>query len=145
VVVVQPDQARPAALVVVVVDLDEGGGALLVRLDDHHWCEVRVSRGRAHAVVRIGPVEAPLGDPVPVAGTPVTLGARSVASATSGPDDLLLGLVVAGAWHELARVDGRYLSTEVAGGFTGRTVGARALDGRVGLLATRYRSHPATV
>jgi hypothetical protein len=127
------------------LDLDEGGGALLVRLDDHHWCEVRVSRGRAHAVVRIGPVEAPLGDPVPVAGTPVTLGARSVASATSGPDDLLLGLVVAGAWHELARVDGRYLSTEVAGGFTGRTVGARALDGRVGLLATRYRSHPATV
>jgi xylan 1,4-beta-xylosidase len=35
----------------------------------------------------------------------------------------------AGGFHELARLDGRYLSAEVAGGFTGRMLGLA--DGRV--------------
>jgi hypothetical protein len=31
--------------------------------------------------------------------------------------------------HTLAQVDGRYLSTEVTGGFLGRTIGMFAVDG----------------
>jgi hypothetical protein len=38
---------------------------------------------------------------------------------------------------ELARIDGRYLSTEVAGGFTGRVVGVEALGADA--LVTRFR------
>jgi hypothetical protein len=44
-----------------------------------------------------------------------------------GPNEIVLSVEDEG-WHRLARLDGRYLSTEVAGGFTGRLlgVGARA-------------------
>ena len=35
----------------------------------------------------------------------------------------------AGAPHTLAQLDGRYLSTEVTGGFLGRTIGMFAVGG----------------
>lgn len=41
----------------------------------------------------------------------------------------------------LARFDGRYLSTEVAGGFTGRVAGVRALRTTARVLAVRYHAH----
>lgn len=47
-----------------------------------------------------------------------------------GPDTLHLGYETAGGDFEiLAALDGRYLSTEVAGGFTGRVVGMYATRG----------------
>jgi beta-xylosidase len=47
-----------------------------------------------------------------------------------GPDLVVLGVEDAdGARHVLAEVDGRYLSTEVAGGFTGRVIGMYAIGG----------------
>jgi xylan 1,4-beta-xylosidase len=42
--------------------------------------------------------------------------------------------------HVLAGMDGRYLSTEVAGGFTGRVIGVEALDGPAVLLRFEYRT-----
>ena len=38
----------------------------------------------------------------------------------AGPDDIVLSVIGSGGPQELARLDGRYLSTEVASGFTGR-------------------------
>jgi hypothetical protein len=38
-----------------------------------------------------------------------------------------LGVLRSGQFLEIASFDGRYLSTEVAGGFTGRVVGVEAL------------------
>jgi beta-xylosidase len=50
--------------------------------------------------------------------------------ATLGPDRIALGFEDDdGAFRELAEVDGRYLSTEVAGGFTGRVMGMYAVGG----------------
>ncbi|MFC4106326.1 beta-xylosidase family glycoside hydrolase [Micromonospora zhanjiangensis] len=50
--------------------------------------------------------------------------------ARSGPDVIHLGVEDAdGAFTVLARLDGRYLSTEVAGGFTGRVIGLYAVAG----------------
>jgi hypothetical protein len=40
-----------------------------------------------------------------------------------GPDTVRLGYEEGGALHVLAELDGRYLSTEVCGGFTGRLLG----------------------
>ena len=54
------------------------------------------------------------------------------------PGDRVLGHKLAGEWLEehgehvaIAELDGRYLSTEVAGGFTGRVIGMYAAEGTV--------------
>jgi hypothetical protein len=50
----------------------------------------------------------------------------------TGPDIASLGIGQPdGAFTELAALDGRYLSTEVAGGFTGRVIGMYAAAGTV--------------
>lgn len=122
------------------IDTTAGAGGLILRLDDRHRCEVRVGAGSGRAVVHIGPVEADYGSPVDLWSGIVTVRVESLPSLTDGPDDLLLSIIAEGRRHDLARVDGRYFSTEVAGGFTGRVVGVRALDGLVRVLSVRYRS-----
>ena len=47
------------------------------------------------------------------------------------PDVVSLGYEVDGDFTVLAALDGRYLSTEVAGGFTGRVIGMYAAQGTV--------------
>jgi hypothetical protein len=48
----------------------------------------------------------------------------------AGPDRVLLGPELDdGSFEVLADLDGRYLSTEVTGGFIGRVVGLYAVDG----------------
>lgn len=50
----------------------------------------------------------------------------------TGPDVVSLGSEEPdGSFTELATLDGRYLSTEVAGGFTGRVIGVYAATGTV--------------
>ena len=47
-----------------------------------------------------------------------------------GPDSVSLGFEDEhGGVHTLARLDGRYLSTEVTGGFLGRMIGLYAVGG----------------
>ena len=48
---------------------------------------------------------------------------------TVGPDRIRLGLERGDSFTVLAELDGRYLSTEVTGGFTGRVVGVYAAAG----------------
>ena len=48
---------------------------------------------------------------------------------TGPPDRLAFGLMDGGEFRALAELDGRYLSTEVAGGFTGRVIGIGAAAG----------------
>jgi len=104
-----------------------GDVALVVRLDEGHTVSVATSGGRVRAGARIGGIDIPLADAARAAGK-VVLGIRAVAGPAglgvrSGPDVLRLGIVEAGVFTELASIDGRYTSTEVAGGFTGRVVG----------------------
>jgi xylan 1,4-beta-xylosidase len=52
--------------------------------------------------------------------------------ARTGPDDVSFGVEQPdGTLSVLATLDGRYLSTEVAGGFTGRVIGMYAAAGTV--------------
>ena len=58
--------------------------------------------------------------------------ARTLRDSRSGPDTLSFGVEEHdGTFTVLATLDGKYLSTEVAGGFTGRVIGVYAAAGTV--------------
>jgi hypothetical protein len=62
----------------------------------------------------------------------VVLGIDITPHTTGGPDTLTLGVTAPdGTFTALGELDGRYLSTEVAGGFTGRVIGMYASAGTV--------------
>jgi hypothetical protein len=107
-----------------------GSGRFEVRIDDRHRYGLFFKDGVVRAEARIGGVSAELGS-APVAGDAAVLRIAAVeceAETTTayGPDDIVLSLVEGGNVTELARLDGRYLSTEVAAGFTGRMLGVGA-------------------
>ena len=108
------------------LDVD-GTGGLSVRIDPTHAVELEVSDGRVRAVWAVGDVRHVLGGAdlpadgelemrlLPDEGHSFFIG--------RGPDIVVAGMVAGRRFTELGRVDGRYLSTEVAGGMTGRMVG----------------------
>lgn len=100
--------------------------ALRVRLDEHHWYAITLQAGTAEVRARIGPLEASVGS-APASGDVVTLLVEAVDATHDGPDDLRFGVLDADGERWIAALDGRYLSTEVAGGFTGRVLGLRAV------------------
>lgn len=98
-----------------------GAAVVEVRMDDRHRVGVRVRGGEAIGVWIVGGVEVELGR-APFGGA---VEIASVPSASHGPDDLVLSA----DGHRIGVVDGRYLSTEVAGGFLGRVVGVHVEAG----------------
>lgn len=117
----------------------DGVGELLVYVTPTHRAGVRWDGRAASAVVRIGPLEQVLGtvtlaSPDRSARPYVEVRRHEGADPLEQwVDELVLGVRVsegeAVQARELARFDGRHLSTEVAGGFTGRLVGVRAIGG----------------
>lgn len=119
----------------VLADPAEGRGGLAVRLDERHHYEIEAAGREVRALARIGPLRQVLGSRAIPAG-PVVLRIEALASQPGlghpgqGPDTVRLGTEdQAGAFVPLAELDGRYLSTEVAGGFTGRVIGMYAAAG----------------
>jgi beta-xylosidase len=119
------------------IDPAGGCGGLAVRLDERHHYEVEAGGGEVRVVARTGSVRATVATR-PVPAGPVRLRIDVLASPPGdfdpccGPDVLRLGVEEAGdALTPLAELDGRYLSTEVAGGFTGRVIGLYAAAGTV--------------
>jgi xylan 1,4-beta-xylosidase len=108
---------------------DDGAGGLSVRLDGRHHLDLEVSGDRVRAVAQVGALRSTLGEATVAAGADVVLEIRAeaavghFASTALGPDVLVAGVVGADGFTELGRLDGRYVSTEVAGGFTGRMLG----------------------
>jgi hypothetical protein len=103
-------------------------GSLEIRIDPEHRVEVVQEGGRLTGVATIGGVPIALGQTE--TGRDATLRLRTVppqvvGTPRQGPDNIVAGYESGGAFVELGRIDGRYLSTEVAGGFTGRMVGLR--------------------
>jgi xylan 1,4-beta-xylosidase len=119
--------------------LDPAGGAggLAVRLDERHHYDLEVGGGQVRVVARVGSLR-PTVQARPVPSGPVRLRIDVLASPPewadprTEPDMLYLGVEHAdGSFEVLAELDGRYLSTEVAGGFTGRVIGMYAAAGTV--------------
>ncbi|SDY99194.1 Beta-xylosidase [Micromonospora pattaloongensis] len=111
------------------IDAAHGRGGLAVRLDEQHHYAVEITGRTATARARIGPLAQSLGERA-LRGGPVVLRIEIRASAASPdhprqePDVVSLGVEEDdGRFVPLAELDGRYLSTEVAGGFTGRVIG----------------------
>ncbi|MCZ9880609.1 glycoside hydrolase family 43 protein [Arthrobacter sp. B2a2-09] len=116
-------------------DLRGSSGRLVIRMDESHWAAVELGEISVDARVVIGPVDTVLASiPRPLSG-PVTVGIRVRIPApgpmgASAPDLVELGVEGAGGWQSLVTVDGRYFTTEVAGGFTGRVVGVEPVTGK---------------
>ncbi|WP_327180848.1 glycoside hydrolase family 43 protein [Streptomyces sp. NBC_01334] len=117
-----------------------GSGGLELRIDARHAVRVEVADGRVRAVARIGAAHAVLGEAVATeaaaGGTTLELrvvphSAASPFGTDMGPDEVVAGLHGTEGFRELGRIDGRYLSTEVAAGMTGRTVGLTCSAGEV--------------
>ncbi|WP_405632509.1 glycoside hydrolase family 43 protein [Streptomyces sp. NBC_00016] len=129
----------------VVTDGQDGGpggsGGLELRIDARHAVRVEVTDGRVRAVARIGAAHAVLGEAAvtgaaATGGTTLELRVVPHSAATAfgtdmGPDEVVAGLHGTDGFRELGRIDGRYLSTEVAAGMTGRTVGLTCSEGEV--------------
>lgn len=120
----------------------KGSLALRLRQDDTHWYQVGIKNGVCKAVLNVGPLNNTAEKRV--LGEAVTLWICTVDSKTGGPDDVILGFEDDAGTHELVRADGRYLSTEVAGGFIGRVALLHSQDGPSPLYEVRYRTRLAT-
>jgi xylan 1,4-beta-xylosidase len=117
------------------VDPADGRGGLAVRLDERHHYEIEAGDGQVRVVARTGSSRPTVANRTLAAG-PVRLRIDVVASPADSwhpreaPDLLRLGVEAEdGTFDVLAELDGRYLSTEVAGGFTGRVIGMYAASG----------------
>ncbi|MER6734580.1 glycoside hydrolase family 43 protein [Streptomyces puniciscabiei] len=118
------------------VDASEGRGGLAVRLDERHHCAIEADGTEVRVIARIGDLRTVMAvHPLPAG--PVVL-ALTITDPPpphgpcTGPDVVSLGVERPdGTLDVLATFDGRYLSTEVAGGFTGRVIGMYAAAGTV--------------
>jgi beta-xylosidase len=116
------------------IDAADGVGGLTVRLDERHHYEVEVTAGRVEARARIGPLSTVLATrdvPEGPVEAWIEFAPTTPRDPRDGPDTVHLGISESAGDHTLAELDGRYLSTEVAGGFTGRVIGMYATAGRV--------------
>jgi beta-xylosidase len=104
----------------------EAGLAILMDETAHY--EVVLSQSEILARARVGPLDAVVGRaPRPVEPIVLTIATEPHAH---GPDAVTLGYEdETGALQTLAQLDGRALSTEVTGGFLGRTIGMFAVGG----------------
>ncbi|MFE2407221.1 glycoside hydrolase family 43 protein [Kitasatospora sp. NPDC059408] len=130
------------------IDPADGRGGLAVRLDEEHHYEIEAADGRVAVIARIGSVRAEVASR-PVPAGPVVLGVDidplTPRDARGGPDTLSFGIEDAdGTFTALATLEGRYLSTEVAGGFTGRVIGMYAAAGTVHFDRFDYEPQPSS-
>ncbi|MGC4174847.1 glycoside hydrolase family 43 protein [Demequina sp.] len=121
-------------------------GGFEVRMDPSHGIGVRLADGVVTAFVRIQSAVAELGVASVGAGAvAVTLAAEDaikphVNLGDAGPDDIVVYVELDGEATEIGRFDGRYLSTEVASGFTGRVIALGAEDATTRVARVEYRS-----
>ncbi|WP_270889719.1 glycoside hydrolase family 43 protein [Pedococcus sp. 5OH_020] len=126
----------------------EGSGRFLLRLDHRHSYGLTHHDGMVQATARIGDLDVVVGTAA-VVGDVVVLRIAAVGPQSppvplghGGPDDITLSLLTAEGVLELARLDGRYLSTEVASGFTGRTLALGSTAAPAHFRSVAYRPQP---
>lgn len=120
-------------------------GGLELRLDARHAVTLEVEGSRVRAVARVGTLVSVLGEADVDEDTLLEIAVRESSfgrfDIRRGPDEVVASVEDAQGRRELGRLDGRYLSTEVAGGFTGRMVGLVAERGTLVVRSFEYRGH----
>jgi beta-xylosidase len=116
------------------VEVDDAAEAgLSVLMDERHHYEVAVQGDEVVVRARIGDLSAVVArQPAPDRAVVLRIETHDDYAGEVGPapDRLRLGFEREdGAFEVLADLDGRYLSTEVATGFSGRLIGLYAVDG----------------
>lgn len=130
-------QQHPSCRARTLVDAASGRGGLALRLDERHHYEIEAGDGQVQVIARVGSLRTIVAArPLPASGVAtlvVELAATThVGDSRTGPDTVTFALEEPdGSSVQLAELDGRYLSTEVAGGFTGRVIGLYAASGVV--------------
>jgi xylan 1,4-beta-xylosidase len=119
----------------------EGTGGMSVRIDPRHALDLECSGATVRAVWTMGDVRHVLGEHG--ADGDVELEIRMEPAPGSGwdprgPDRVVASAVDNGRRTELGAIDGRYLSTEVAGGMTGRMLGVYCVEGSVRIESFEY-------
>ena len=102
----------------------------MVRIDESHFYAIEAGAGEVRCHARVGPFTRTTALHPAANGAVLRIDAVPD-PAGHGPDLLRLGLEEHGEHVAIAELDGRYLSTEVAGGFTGRVIGLYAAEGTV--------------
>lgn len=136
----QHHDCRAAAL----LDPGNGRGGLSVRMDEAHHYDLEAAGGEVSVVARIGPLRqavarrqvppGPLVLSITVRTTDIISPSPEFAGIEpTGPDTISfwIGDPDAPGAVPIAELEGRYLSTEVATGFTGRVIGLYATSGSV--------------
>lgn len=116
---------------------DQTIAGLAVYYDESSHYVVECRDQRVVARTRIGGMEIVHGE-VRRPDGPLTLVVESVGH-TTGPDTVRLCVVIDGVDNVLAEIDGRYLSTEVCGGFIGRMIGPYVESGEATFRRFEYR------
>ncbi len=136
-------QEHLSARVRAVIETGVGVGGLGVRMDERHRLDVEVDGSQVRVVAQVGALGQELGC-LEIPAGPITLEIRAVpddghfSSTATGPDVLVAGVVGPDGFRELGRLDGRYVSTEVAGGMTGRLMGIWCSRGDVLVTSLHY-------
>ncbi len=113
----------------------------MVRIDERHHYEVEVAGSEVRCHARIGPMRQTLAATPCGIDTVVVLRIEIEPTGTAyGPDVIRLGYEADEDFIVLAALDGRYLSTEVATGFTGRVIGMYATAGSISFDWFEYRA-----
>jgi Glycosyl hydrolases family 43/Beta xylosidase C-terminal Concanavalin A-like domain len=119
-------------------------GRFLLRLDDRHWYGLIFQDGQVRADVQVGDIQHEVTS-VTVANSTVVLRIQSrqpssapVPLGNAGPDEIVLSLDDGEGFRELGRLDGRYVSTEVASGYTGRMLALGSTAARAHVLSFEY-------
>ena len=124
----------------------EVAGRFVLRMDDRHWYGWEVTPDEVRATAQIGPVQQCLARSARADARPWTLRISAAPPSTDAPDaqkhepDFVELSVLGedGHWETPVRLPGRYLSTEVTCGFTGRVLAVEAVESSVVLRSFAY-------
>lgn len=146
------------------VDPGTGRAGLTIRIDEAHHYDLEVFGGTARVSGRVGPFHQVLAEcPVPAGAVDLTISTRTTdllpAPVTSaeefaglhgplgvrpaGPDTITFAVDTGDGPAVLAELDGRYLSTEVASGFTGRVIGMYVTEASAAFDWFDYEADPS--
>ena len=124
------------------LDAAAGTGGLELRVDPRHAVRLQAGGGQVQAIAQIGTVVSVLGhipaDDTVVLELAVEPSSGHEFSTEFGPDEIVARVTGPDGVTELGRLDGRYISTEVAGGMTGRIVGLYCTAGDLTITSFTY-------